>query len=424
MRHRICVLLLSASMAVAGQGGNAKIPLPEESKLFEKRVDPVSGVVSYSLCYGAPDDNRQSLYFVTKSMTEDGRFLVFNYTKGNERKGRGPKIMMVADLLEERIVPLAATDPTDPSKIETGTPFVGDPFIECKENYVVYGSPKAGGFFRRYLAEPWKKEKLCGIPDVLSNMGTVKRLYTHLTLTRNREKAFLDATVEKPDGGIRYVQGLLTLATGEFDKWGETDFCCNHGQINPVRDDIALCAWEACWEKQGQEYRQKTGWYPRMWLMEKGKQTMVPARDRNFASHEIWDDDGKGFSWCGRPGDYVYHHDLETGKQERWCGISGARHNNVSPDKRYVVCDEAPEKWWRGCKWRVAFWNRETGKSVWIYSTRPALMPFENQSKMHPDPHPHFVMNGKYVVCTANNADGHMDLYVTPVKQLVDLTTK
>ena len=61
---------------------------PETSKLFERRTDPESGVVSYSLVYGAPDDNRQSLYFVTKSMTEDGRFLVFNYTKGNETARR------------------------------------------------------------------------------------------------------------------------------------------------------------------------------------------------------------------------------------------------------------------------------------------------------------------------------------------------
>ena len=47
---------------------------PESSSLFEERIDPESGVVSYSLKCGYPDDNRQSLYFVTKSMTEDGRF--------------------------------------------------------------------------------------------------------------------------------------------------------------------------------------------------------------------------------------------------------------------------------------------------------------------------------------------------------------
>ena len=84
--------------------------------------------------------------------------------------------------------------------------------------------------------------------------------------------------------------------------------------------------------------------------------------------------------------------------------------------------DQAPEKWWRGCKWRVAFYNRETGKQVWLYSTREALMPQNNQSTLHPDPHPHFVMNGRYVVCTASNGDGHMELLVTPVAQLIEMT--
>ena len=421
--HAQAPMLWIASTLLADGAGRVKgVKTPATSKLFETRVDPESGVVSYALVYGEPDDNRQSLYFITKSMTEDGRFLLFNYTKGNEKKGRTPKMMMLADLLEDRVKPLAAEDSKDVSKIETGTPFVGSPFIECKENYVVYGVPKKGAFYRRDLANPAKEIKLCDVSKDLMGIGKVKRFYTHLTLTRYRTKAFLDVAADGPDGKPRYVQGLIDLATGEFDKWGETDFCCNHGQINPARDDLAMCAWEACWEEDGKEYQKKTGWYPRMWLMKKGWREMVPAKDRNFASHEIWDDDGKGFSWCGRPGDYVYHHDLETGRQERWCGISGARHNSVSPDKKYVVCDDAPEKWWRGCKWRVAFWNRETGKYVWLYSTRPALMPREKQSKMHPDPHPHFVMNAKYVVCTANNADGHMDLYVTPVAPMIEMT--
>ena len=63
------------------------IKSPENSPLFEKTVDPESGVVSYSLRCGSPDDNNQALHFVTKSMTEDGRFLVFPHTQGNERIG-------------------------------------------------------------------------------------------------------------------------------------------------------------------------------------------------------------------------------------------------------------------------------------------------------------------------------------------------
>ena len=411
--HAQAPMLWIASVLLADGAGAVKgVRPPATSKLFEKRVDPESGVVSYALLHGAPDDNRQSLYFITKSMTEDGRFLLFNYTKGNERKGRGPRILMVADLLKDEVHELG-----DPGMT---------PFVDCKKGYIVYGRLKQNpGFFRQNLDNPGYEIKLCGIPAALAAMGRVTRLATHLTLTRDRSKAFLDASVITPCGTTNYVQGLLTLASGDFESWGTTDFLCNHGQLNPVRDDLALCAWEEAWLTPGQAYKKKTGWYPRMWLVEPGgKRTLVPARDRNFASHEVWDDDGKGFSWCGRPGDYVYHHDLATGRQERWCGIAGARHNNVSPDNRYIVCDEAPEAWWRGCKWRVAFWNRETEKGVWIYSTRPALMPREKQSRLHPDPHPHFVMNGRYVVCTANNADGHMDLYVTPVSQLAQLTSQ
>ena len=417
------MLWIASTLLADGAGAVKGVKSPATSKLFETRVDPESGVVSYALVYGAPDDNRQSLYFITKSMTEDGRFLLFNYTVGNEKKGlRSPKILMVADLLEDRVKPVAQAENPDKTAIITGTPFVVDPFVECRENYIVYGSVKLGGFFRCDLAHPEKAVKLCGIPAEIASLGTIDYLYTHLTLTRDRKKAFLDIGAHRADGGRRFVQGMLDLATGGFDKWGETPFSCNHGQINPADDTLAMCAWEACWESDGREYQKKTSWYPRMWLMRKGWREMLPAKDRNFASHEIWDDDGKGISWCGRPGDYVYHHDLATGRQERWCGIRAARHNNVSPDKKYVVCDEEVGRWWRGCSWRVAFWNRETGRHVWLYSARPPLMPRDNQSRLHPDPHPHFVMHGRYVVCTANNADGHMDLYVTPVAQMVEMT--
>ena len=405
------MLWLAAILVREGAGTVEGVKAPATSRLFETRVDPVSGVVSYALICGEPDDNRQSLYFTSKSMTEDGRFLVFDYTKGNEKKGRGPRMLMVADLLRDEVKTLCVD--------------CGIPFVDCKGDYIVYGRRDGkSGFFRQDLSDPGREIKLCDIPPKLAAMGHIRYLFSHLTLTRDRKKAFLDASVTAPNGATNYVQGLLTLATGDFEQWGTTDFFCNHGQLNPARDDLALCAWELAWEEQGRKYKAKTGWYPRMWLMEPGgKQTLVPARDMNFASHEVWDDDGKGFSWCGVPGNYVYHHDLATGRQERWCGIPGARHNNVSPDNRYVVCDEAPEKWWRGCKWRVAFWNRETGRSVWIYSTRPPLMPADRQSVLHPDPHPHFVMKGKYVVCTANNEDGHMDLFVTPVRQLVEMTS-
>ena len=144
---------------------------------------------------GAPDDNRQSLYFVTKSMTEDGRFLVFNYTKGNERKGRGPRKLMVADLLKDEVHELG-----DPGMI---------PFVDCKKDYIVYGRIKQNpGFYRQNLDDPGREIKLCDIPGALTEMGRVRYLATHLTLTRDRSKAFLDASVIAPNGATNYVQGL------------------------------------------------------------------------------------------------------------------------------------------------------------------------------------------------------------------------
>lgn len=404
------VLAGAASLAACQHSGEFR---PEQSQLFTTFTDPESGVVSYVLQYGAPDDNRQSIYFVSKSLTNDGRYLVFWYTEGNEQKegGAGPRHQMLADLWKDKVYDLGLS--------------VMTPFVEVNENYMVYGD-RNRGFFRRNFSRPEEEIKLCDIPAALTELGEVTRLASHLTLTRDRKKAFLDAGVRTPEGKDRYLQGLLDLETGAWELWGETEWMCNHGQLNPADDSLAMCAWESAWEELGQAYQEETGWYPRMWLVRKGSKELIPAQTINFASHEIWDDDGKGLSWCGHgwmvDEQCVYHRDLATGEETVWAALPGARHNSCSPDNKYVVVDQAPETWWRGCKWRVAFWNRETDKYVWIYSTRDALMPQNNQSRLHPDPHPQFVMNGRYVICTANNADGHMDLFLTPVDQLIELT--
>ncbi len=403
------ILLGGALLATACQG----IKTPEQSKLFEPFVDPESGVVSYVLKYGAPDDNRQSIYFTSKSMTNDGRFLVFWYTEGNEKKpgGAGPRHQMLADLKTDKVYDMG---------LETMTPFV-----EINQDYMVYGDTKRG-FFRRNFTDPLNEIKLCDVPAELQAIGDVRRLATHLTLTSDRKRAFLDTEIRTAEGQNRYIQGMLDLETGAWDQWNETEWNCDHGQVNPADDNLAMVAWENAWSGLGKEYMDSTGLYPRMWLMRKGEKTMIPAKTINFASHEIWDDDGKGFSWCGHgymvDEHCVYHHDLATGEEVVWAALPGARHNSCSPDNKYVVIDQAPETWWRGGKWRVAFYNRETNKYVWLYSTREPLMPQDNQSRLHPDPHPHFVMNGKYVVSTANNADGHMDVFVTPVAQMIEMT--
>ncbi|MBO5991265.1 MAG: EamA family transporter, partial [Lentisphaeria bacterium] len=59
-----------------------KMATPETSKHFCKHIDPESGVVSYIFDSVYPGLNHQSLYFTQKSMTDDGRFLVFHVSGG------------------------------------------------------------------------------------------------------------------------------------------------------------------------------------------------------------------------------------------------------------------------------------------------------------------------------------------------------
>ncbi len=399
------MLWIASVLLESGAGEVEGLRTPATSKFFEKRIDPVSGVVSYALS-GGVDENRQSMYFTAKSMTDDGRFLLFDVSPSERKNPKGGKHKALIDF---------ATD----TYYDLPDVVVGTPFVDVSANYMVYGNSR--GFFRRDFADPLKEVKLCAAPKNVVPAGwRLTRWYTHLTLTKDRTAAFLDSCLVKP-GATNYVQGLLNLRTGVYTSWGKTDFFSNHGQINPQRSDLAMCAWEECWKGPGLAYRKQFGWYPRMWLVyPDGTRTLVPAREKNTASHEIWDEDGTGFSWCGGG---VYHYDLATGKEECYCPDPGARHNRLSANGKYVVYDDAPGTWWRGCPWRVRFYNRETKRTVDVYSTRPALCPRNRESRLHPDPHPHFVCHEKYIVSTANNARGNMELFITPVAPLVARTT-
>ena len=83
--------------------GCATVKTPETSALFEKRVDPESGVVAYKLRTGIISENQQSAYFTFDSMTADGRFLLV-MTSNNEFTN--PKVsngMALVDFKQDKI---------------------------------------------------------------------------------------------------------------------------------------------------------------------------------------------------------------------------------------------------------------------------------------------------------------------------------
>ena len=102
--------------------------------------------------------------------------------------------------------------------------------------------------------------------------------------------------------------------------------------------------------------------------------------------------------------------------------VEQATHCNPNTDLTYWVFDDAFPDFYRGGRWKVHFLNPANGKRVMIHTQLPAIAPKDQQSRVHPDPHPHFVCNDKYIVCTAAQDDGNLHFSITPVDQLIEKT--
>ena len=400
---RICVAMLFLLVAGVGFADEvAGIKTPETSSLFRRHVEPSSGVVSYILDSRIAE-NQQSLYFTQQSMTDDGRFIVFDVS-GGERGNR--KSFALIDFRDDKVVPL---------EIRGSIPFLDTGAAD------LYWF-ESDGLYRMVLtAEPRRKEKLCGIPEELRRAGErVRQLATHLTLSQDRRKVFMDARVDD-----RFIQGMLDIASGGFEVWGEEAVCVNHGQINPVNDRLALCAHETRWtDGNNVEHRIENvdGVYPRLLLVEPhGRRRIVPPMN-NYATHEYWAADGKGFYYCSHGDEYgVIYCDLASGRQERLAPVRAA-HATMTANRRYFTYDKVVGPWYRGCAWQVGFYNASSKKELLIHAALPAFNTKDNPSKLHPDPHPQFVCREKYIICTINHGDGRMDLSVTPVGPLIGAT--
>lgn len=428
---------LAALTALTAGGLLAETYSPAKSSLFVRHVDPDSKVVSWMLKPGLAGHNQQSLYFTVNSMTEDGRFIVFDVSDDEFAEGftRDRSIAMVfrrrkavADLKTDRVFVL-------------GGAFKGmSPFLDAKtaQLYVI----DYEGVHRRDLAgDPQKDVLVCPLPAELrsSTPSPQEVLATHLTLTPDRRAAYLD--LRSSTGPSR--PGLLDFATGRFTEWRSLGFHANHGQISPVNARESIGAWERCWflnfdeltedQRKTAQAREPRPFatetrrrfdapYPRVWhFTADGQARMISARVNNYATHENFTRDGRGVTMCCCRD--VYHasgftlHDLATDIQRDIVPYF-VQHANLSPDGRHAAYDVEVGAWWRGCPWRVGFWDRSRHRGIWIHTSLPEYARQDRTSVLHPDPHPSFSPDGKYVVCTMFTPDRRMNISVTEVAEL------
>ena len=376
---------------------------PQTSKLFERRCDPESGVPYYVLTAKACE-YQQGFYFMNNSMTNDGRYLWFYATENPIYDGVNKQLGYVDFETDEIVI-------CHDTFFDFASPFIDD---ETGDIYYAFKN----GIFKRSPGKNEKAKLLCK-PKL---EGFVSKLATHLTMTSDKKHFFLDARV----GNRRFVQGLVNIETGDFEKWAESTHLTNHGQINPHDDTLALCAYDLLTDTETGETlripKDENGIYERLWLISKnGGRKMIPAM-HNYATHEWWAGDGKKFYYCcDRYG--IYGVDIATGESITVLeGVDPWHCHSTKDDKLFVYDEKKLERygrWYRGCPAAVNLFNRETGKSVKIVTEMPenGHTP-DNPNNYHIDPHPRFCCNEKYIVFTTTEL-GSVDLAVAVVDEVV-----
>lgn len=405
----LLVMNLLAAILWAGE-----MKTPETSKHFVKWVDPNSGVVSYVLKTRVAH-YQQSFYFVNRSMTNDGRFLLFYCINPPDNN----RTMGVVDFKTDQVREYTQIDG-----------FIASPYLDV-ETADVYWTSRAQGLFCYSLLSD-KKRKICGVPKCFPKPKyCFHQLVCHLTLNASKTKFFLDSFIDN-----QAICGDVNIADGNYNEWGRADFMYNHAQFSPTDDNMVFICKEYWRDSATNELQMiptnKDGVYERLWLWKKGEKELqlIAPINGGGATHEWWGADGKSLYYCAfpeglgpisKPGYGIARYDLET-SQSTMITTHYASHGHCTADGKYFVFDHNIGDY-RGCPHMVFFYNSVTNKRACIVTDNPGYNTAENPSKWHPDPHPNFVCNDKYIVSTLN-IDCLMNLLVTPVKPLIKMTAK
>lgn len=379
----------------------------KNSNHFVKYTDPVSGVVSY-VFENDYVPHIQSFYFTNPSATNDGRY-IWMYCAfppaGNALHGRS---LAVIDLENDTFNHYPET------MFDDATPIVD---VYTGEAYWCTNT----GLWKRGAKKDAVCELVAPLPKFLAGKGMLVKLATHPTFSPDRKKLCFDA-----QAGNNWFIGDIDLESGDFDIWYQFDFCKNHAQFNPVKPDLILYAEDEHGRIDGGEYqwirRDENNKLMRLWTIEKGGEPIYIPPLFIEARHEWWSADGESIFYVDWDNGTIKY-DTNT-KKHTVVDPRGTWHAHCSADEMLFVADENEidgKKWYRGCKSRVHFYNRNTGKYVDIVTENPALYTRENQCRYHIDPHPQFTMEEKAVMFTTT-VTGKVRAAICDVEQLLEKT--
>ena len=372
-------------------------PQIEQSQLFSRWQDPVSGVESLILTRRVAPI-QQSFYYTNPSLTNDGRFLWLfcSFPPGGDAYyGRQ---LAVIDFAEQTVRHFPETQFSDAS------PHVDK---ETGEVYWVTG------------LDIWKRGPLPGdvasrvasFPADLANNRRPLRIATHLTLSADRKAFAIDALIGKDC----FIGDLPVDGITPFRLWQSFDRCYNHAQFSPTDPDLILAAQDG-WHDASTGEKGTTE--DRMWLLRRGEKIRPVLPNAPLSS------DWRGHEWWDADGRHVWYIDYKRGT-EKVDILTGERtnvwphghtHSHNDRESRYLVGDICPVR----DQFSIAFFNIATGREVTIVSDLPPLR--FPRSAYHIHPHPQFCCNDQYI-CYTTEALGHVDVALVSVDQLVARTS-
>lgn len=386
----------------------------ETSKHFKKYTDE-SGVVSYILTTRVAPV-QQGFYYTNPCMTDDGRYLWFWCTYP-------PSISKVCAVLDFE---------TDEITLHPETIGAGIPLMNTENGEALFLN--GHGLYKIQPGDTLNSEKIADSSVIAKTV--VDRFAaslqgdkpcagmsaTHLLWTNDHKTVLID-TQYKVNGT---KVGSLDLETGEFTFWTDVEGrIYNHGAICPTDPDLGMVNEDFWTDAITGEYhlirKLEDGTLCRIILVRRnGDVEVVPPMFKERATHEWWAADGKSFYSVDMTMG-LCRYELATKEWE--LRVPGkAWHGHCSKDEKYYVTDiDLVDQCFRGCESAVRFYNYETKKDVRIITHNPRWNTPEEQNSYHMDPHPAFAGNDKYIVHTTT-VDGHIDVAVTRIDQLIELT--